>query len=382
MAAVDISGSVAVGGQYDTNARQLGGTELPPPTADSIARDDVATFVTAGVNAALGATGPLSANLSASYTHSESMRQDELSHDDYTFSAGMAWTPSQAFNLALLATQDRLPLGLADVGGNQSTPQTSQRYQATVRVRPTPRWQLSLTPGWSETRTPLQDAEDFRVIETSAGASMEFIGAGRLVPGISASRGKSRYSGIEDATRYTQETVQGTLSYRLTEVTAFSLSAGKSWRTTQLRAPTNDPAAIGNEGRESSFTGSLSTFRQLTPKTSVNLNVFRNFQYFDAGVNLSVGTGFSAGVNWAATPKTSAALSVSHSWSNIDNFEINGVAITRKDLLRSYTLGISYLATRSVSLSTNVTRQVRNSRILAEQYNSTIAGVSLSVRFD
>lgn len=382
IAAVDMSANVTVGGQYDTNARQLASIESPPPTEGSIARDDASTYVTASVNAAAGGEGPLRANVQASYTHSESMRLETLDHDDYSFTAGVDWRPSQVFDVSLLATQDRLPLGLADVGGNEAAPQTTQRYQGTLRLRPTPRWQLSLTPGWNETKTSLPAADDFLLRESSAIASIEFLGAGRLVPGVSATRVEGKYSGVVNPTRYIQQTVHGTVGYRLTEVTAFSLEAGQTWRSTHLREPTSDPGAIANEGSNSAFTGSLSVFRQLTAKTSVNLNVFRNFQLYDAGVNLSIGTGFRAGVNWAATSKVSVALDATHTWSTIDNVEFGGVPIKRKDLVRTYSFGVNYRATRAVSLSTGLTRNVRRSEVWSDQYNSTIANVALSVRFD
>ncbi len=383
-AAVDVSAGVTVGGQYDTNARQLASIELPPLQAEgrTIARDDASMNVGANVAARIG-SGPLRAQAQISYTHSESMRSEALNHDDYSFAASVNWAPNRAFDFSLQGTQNRLPLGLADVGGQESTPQTSSSAQGTLRVRPTPQWQLSLTPGWSETRTPLEGAEDFRLQETRGTLSIEFPGAGRLVPGVSVSQSEGTYFGVPRATRYTQRAVSGTLSYRLTEVTAFSLSGGQTWRTTRLRVPTNDPAAVAIEGKDSAFTGSLSLSRQLTAKTGVNLNFFRNFQQYDAGVNTTLGTGFSAGVNWAATPKVSATLQNSFTWSVIDNATVSsGVPARRVDLVRSYSLGLSYLATRAVSFNANVTRNVRRSEVWTDQYNSTIVGLSLSIGFD
>lgn len=382
MAAVDMSANVTVGGQYDTNARQLASIEAPPPGAGSVARDDASTYVTASVNAAVGGGGPLRAGVRASYTHSESMRLETLDHDDYSFSAGVDWRPSQVFDVSLLATQDRLPLGLADVGGDETAPQVTQRYQGTIRLRPTPKWQLSLTPGWSEIKTSLPEADGFALREAGAAAAIEFLGAGRLVPGISATHMEAKYSGVENATRYKQQSLSGTLAYRLTEVTRFNLVLGQSWRTTHLREPSMDPDALANEGRTSAFTGSLSAFRRLTAKTSMDVSVFRNFESYDAGVNLSIGTGFRAGVNWDATAKVSAALSATHTWSSIDNIDFGGVSVKRNDLVRTYSLGVNYRATRAVSFGTSVTRHIRRSELWSDQYNNTVVNLALTVSFD
>ncbi len=382
LAAVDLSAGVSVGGQYDTNARQLANIESPPPAEGTIARDDASLYVSTNVAARIGGEGPLRAQVQANYSHFESMRLETLSHDDYSFSASMDWRPSQVFDLSLQATQNRLPLGLADVGGTESAPQTTRSVQGTFRLRPVPSWQLSLTPGWIESETRLQGAEDFRLSEKNGTASIEFLGAGRLVPGVAASYSDSEYSGVADATRYTQRTVHGTLSYRLTDVTSFGLAAGQTWRSTHLRDSTGTPGGAANEGTDSAFTGSLSFRRQLTVKTAVNLNVFRNFQQYDAGVNTSIGTGFSAGVSWAATAKVSTSLDAAHTWSTIENVPFGGISTERKDLLRTYSFGVSYLATRAVSLSATVARNVRRSEIWTDQYNSTTVGMSLSVRFD
>jgi hypothetical protein len=382
-AAVDLSAGVTAGTQYDTNARQLASIESPVPTDDGkIFRDDISMFISANVAAAVGGDGPLQGRAQVSYSHSESMRLDTLGHDDYSIGAGLNWRPGQVFDVSLQASQDRLPLGLADIGGNELAQQSSRRVEGTLRLRPTPRWQLSLTPGWSESKTALPDATDFRLRETSGTASIEFLGAGRLVPGIAVSESESRYSGIENATRYNQRSVQGTLSYRLTQVSAFSLAAGQTRRSTHLIDPSTDPTAVANEGTSTAFTGSLSFSRQLTAKTGVNVNVFRNFQQYDAGVNRSIGTGFNAGVNWAATAKVSVGLDTSFTWSTIENVPFGDTTTERKDLVRAYSLSTNYLATRSVSITTRLTRTIRRSEIWTDQFNGTSASVQLSIRFD
>ncbi len=286
MAAVDLSGSVSVGGQYDTNARQLASGESSPASADgSVARDDIALFATASVAASTGNQGPLRAQAQVNYTHSESTRQESLSHDDYSFGASMDWRPGQLFDMSLTGSQNRLPLGLADIGGLASVPQTTRSVQATFRLRPTPRWQLSLAPGWNETKTSVEGAESRRLRTNSAGASIEFLGTGRLVPGVSANQSESSYSGVDGATRYKEQGLYGTLTYQFTEVTALALSAGQTSRTTRLRAPSDDPTAAANEGKTSAFAGSLSFSSRLTAKTSISLSVFRGFQLYDGGVN-------------------------------------------------------------------------------------------------
>lgn len=383
MAAVDFSGGVSVGGQYDTNARQLARSEAPPIVdGESSKRDDVSIDASANVAARTGGEGPLRARVEATYTHSESMRQDSLSHDDYSVAANVDWRPGRVFDASLRLSQNRLPLGLADFTGEDSVPQTTQTAQATLRVRPTPGWQLSVTPGLSESRTSLEGEEDRRLREESIGASIDYLGAGRLVPGIGASQSDSTYSGVADATRFEQESVYGSLGYQLNEVTAFSLTVGKTWRTTRLRESSTNPTGAASEGKDSAVTGSLNFSRRLTAKTSVSFSAYRDFQVYDAGVNTSIGTGFSGSVSWAATARVSSSLTVTHAWSTIENVPLDGARVERDDLTRSFTLGATYLVSRLVSANANVTRTVRNSEIARDQYSNTSAGLSVSVQFD
>jgi hypothetical protein len=383
MAAVDFSAGASVGATYDSNARQLASSEAPPvvdgETAD---RDDISLNASANVAGRIGDQGPLSARFQLSYGHSESLQQDTLSSDNYSFGVGVDWKPSRVFDASIEASQDRLPLGLADFTNTESIPQTTTNVSGALRLRPLVRWQLSLLPGWSESKTRLDGAEDFVLRTETAGVAIDYLGGGRIVPGVGASRSVSTYSGIENATRYEQESVFGSLNYRFTDVTSLAVTAGYTWRDTELREPTTDPAIAAIEGKDSAFTGSLSLNRRLTAKTSINFSVFRGFQVYDGGVNTTVGTGFTAGVSWAATARISTSLTVAHTWSTIDNISVGGTRMERDDLVRTYSLGASYRVTRLVSANANVSRYVRNSELASDQYSGMTAGLSLSVQFD
>jgi hypothetical protein len=292
------------------------------------------------------------------------------------------WKPSRVFDVSMSGSQNRLPLGLADVGGDQAVQQQSRQAQGTLRLRPTPSWQLSLTPGWTETKTPLRDAEDFRLRQTTGTASIDFIGAGRLIPGMSVSQSRGRYSGVEDPTRYRDETVQGTLNYQATGFSAFSFAAGRTRRTTHLINPSDDPIALAREGTDGAFTGSASYNRKLSPKTTINLSAFRSFQQYEAGVNTTIGTGYNVGASWAATAKSSLNLNVTYVWSTIDDLPVPGGVVQRKDLVRSYSLSTTYRVTRLVSASAHVTRQIRRSEFWLDQFNGTIVGFDLIASFE
>jgi hypothetical protein len=339
--------------------------------------------LTAGVGVATAGEGPIHAQVQASYTEVNSFGIDTMDHREHSFGGSLDWRPVQLFDVSLSASQTRLPVSLADIGGERSVLQTSSQAQATLRLRPVPRWQISLSPAWSETRTPLIGAEDFKLRQDSDSVSIEYLGAGKLVPGISASETRGVNSAIANPTKYRSRTYQGSLNYRASEISSISLAAGRTQRTTRLITPSNDPVALASEGTSSGFTGSLSFSRRLTAKTSINASASRGFEQYDAGVNPSVSTGFGGGVDWAPTSKISVTLGTQYTWTTIKGVRVAGTIGERKDLVRNYSLGTSYRARPRLSVITYISRRIRNSGLsYLDQYNGYSAGLALAASFD
>lgn len=377
-AAIDLSADISLGGDYNTNA--LDRSSRDTSGGD---RDDASARLTAGISARTAGEGATQLQMRLQSTKVDSLDRNELDRWEHNLSATLDWRPHRAFDASVRGSYTRLPLSLADVGGERAALQEVSEASVTVRVRPTPQWQLSLTPpGWSQTRTPL-GTDEFRTREKTYIAALDFLGAGRLVPGISASHVRGRNSEIANATRYRQDTLQGTLTYRATERSTFSLAAGKAKRKTRLIVPSTDPIAQANERDDEGFAGSLSVFRQLTAKTSVSFSAFRTLQQYEVNLNPAISTGFAAGVVWAATAKISANFDIVHTWSKIEGLQESGAIRQRNDLFRTYQLGIGYRATQRFTVGTYVARRVRNSDLsYNSQFNGTTAGLNLTLAFD
>lgn len=383
VAGMDLSAGATVGIEHNTNVFDLSGREDAALSGSSDKRSDTANRLTAMVGAKTDDQGPLQADLRAQYSKIDSFHFDSQDRSEYTFTGNLDWKPGTLFDVSLRGSRTRQPLSLADVGGSQATLQTSSEVQGTLRVRPVPSWQIGLTPGWRETRTPLPGAQDFKLRENSGTVALDFLGAGRVVPGISASRAKGVNSAIANPTRYEIESVQGTLNYKATGFSNFSLAAGHTRRQTRLIFPSSDPLALANDRDDSGFTTTIAYQRQLSVKTNLNIAVFREFQQFDVGVNPTVDTGFRGGVSWAPTPKLVFALNTEHRWSTIEGLRVGGSVGQRKDLLRSFGIDAGYLASQRFSLRTYANRRLRNSdRSYNDQFNGWLGGVELTFKVD
>lgn len=383
MAAIDLSAGASVGGEYNSNPIELSKEqELAFEASGFSVGDDTARRLTANVAADSGVNNPLYLGLHALYTRMDYVNIDSLDHTEYDIGGKLDWKPGQLYDVSLEASQIRVPIGLNDVGGTRTVQQTSTMAFGTLRVRPTPNWQLGLTPSWYQNKLPLNGADDFELTESSGALQLDYLGAGKLVPGLVVKESRGKYSQVENATRYKQQSAGIALNYKVMDFSSFSLFAGYTRRTTHLLEPTDEPLALGLEGTKSGFTGRLSYQRQLSVKTGINVNVFREFQQYDVGVNTTVGTGFDGGLTWKPTAKLSATVGGGAVWMTINGLQIARTTDERKDLERRFSLSLEYFATQRISLRTYATRRLHNSTIRTGVFNQTIAGLELSAAFD
>jgi hypothetical protein len=385
MAAVDLTASAAVNVEHNSNPIELSSNEafsFAPGGKSQL--DDTSRVVTATVGAGFGSNGPLHAGLQALYSHTESQRFNKLGHSDYNIGGDVAWKPGHAFDMSLTGSRSRSPIRQADATGEETTQKTTSYASSTLRLRPTEDWQLALKPSWTHVELPLAGAPNYRYRESAGSVAIGFLGAGRLVPGVELVEAKTTSSGVGGAADYRQRTVSGTLNYQTKGFSTFALSIGQTRRVTDVDETASDPTA--KDGTDSGLSGSLSYQRKLSPKTSFNISAFRAYQLYDAGLNLTVDTGFSFGVSWAATRKLTVALKSDNVWSHIDavagGVEVTGADGTREDMVRAYSLNLGYLAARHISVDAYATRRVRRSEVWAAQFNSTIFGLGLTAKLD
>lgn len=374
--------STTVGMQGDSNPLERNGAFLPAvlPGGKSV-REDYNSRISATGTVRAG-EGPLKVDVGGTYVKIDSFRIDPLDRSDYQFGGNVGWTPGQLFDVQLRALQSRASVGLADIGGFSAAQQTSQIAEGTFRLRPVPRWQLSATPGWSRWKLPQPSAPDFMLHENSGGLGVDYLGNGPVVPGVLLKVSRGRYSGIANATRYQDDSVQANVAYNVTNFSSFRLLAGHTRRTTRLVEPTTDPFVQSIEGTTPAFTGSLTYQRTLTAKTSVILGVTRDFTQYDAGVNTTVGTGFNGALTWAATTRVTMDVGTRFTWSKIEALQPTVPIRARTDLVRLYTAGVNYAPGKRFSFRAYASRSQRDSTFRYALFNRTIAGLDLTATFD
>jgi len=134
----------------------------------------------------------------------------------------------------------------------------------------------------------------------------------------------------------------------------------------------------GNEGSVSGVTGELGYNRQLTGKTSLNVQLIRAVNSYVASGGSEIDTTASVGLVWQATYKVGVNLDGSYTRSAFVGQAIpNSVANGRVDRSKAATLSVKYQALRRLQLRGYLKSQSRSSAVNEFDYNDTIIGVEV-----
>ncbi len=297
----------------------------------------------------------------------------DLNHAEYLANVGMDWKLLTIFDGLLDARQSKQIVQFAERTVTTLTYVTDKMIKGTFNVAVTPDWRVETTGYSHRMDSPLQGAPDFALHETSEDLAIKYVGIANLSYGVDVQYLTGHYSGAPVALGfldYTQTSENLTANYSVSGVTKLNAAVGYTQRTLQ-----GTPTPLGG------VTGTFGYLRQITGKTSVNLQFNRAVNsYFNAG-STEIDTSELGNVLWQATPKVSAGLTYQHMHSVFEGTAYF-VADTqgRVDDINNGTLEIKYYPRRWLMIRPYVTRQVRNSTVPLFSFNDTIFGIEFLVR--
>lgn len=226
----------------------------------------------------------------------------DLDHNEYLVDLGYKWKLFRTLDGLLDARESRQIVNFVERTTTILTLQTDKAVKGTLNAHVTSDWLLEAGLATHRLDSPLLDpplayAPDFSLRETTESAGLKYVGVANLAYGLEISHVEGVYSGDPGAVDYNQNTAQLAAKYNVSGLTTLNAAAGYTRRLLQ-----------DNGGTVSGATGLLGYSRQLTGKTSVNLQFSRLLNsYYNAGSS-EIDTGGSAGALWQATPKLSVAL--------------------------------------------------------------------------
>lgn len=342
----------------------------------------------AGLNTELD-SDPYRFTLQASVTRDQYDRFSFLNHYESQLNAILHWQLTRVVEATFLYEQSRYMPSFTYTLTTGLLLDTDRMADVAVRVLMTPEWRFDLTPALHEVSTPLPGFADFKLVEKTGVAGLDYLGFGKLTAGLQFTDDVGRYEGIAAATRYQQHEFDLTANYKVGGFSAFSASAGYTNRNSQANPADSVPIPAGAEaavgyagiiGNTASATGSLSYQRQLTGKTGVTLSIFRRVDSFIAGANPELGTGGTVGVTWKADPKFTLSLNYGLTKDEIKGGLIVADAANRTDRTQTAAFEVRYQALAWLTVRPFVNWNKASSTFALGNYAATIIGVEVTGR--
>jgi hypothetical protein len=323
-------------------------------------------------------------SLSATGSRFEYNRFDELSHYEHRLDGRFDWHLGSLFDGTFEYVDLRRMQSLADTFSDQLELQNDRSATATVRFLVSPRWRLDLTPKWHELDSPLPQYPEFGLREKGAAGTLNYLGIRKLTAGVSVEYTDGSYHQIVAATKYHQTTAQLTADYAVTGLSSFNGQLGYTTRSNSLIDPADTADASaglgGVVGKTSAVTGMLGFHRQLSVKTSLRLNVFREVDSYVAGANSEIATGGDANITWDPDVKFSLAAHYRQTTQSIKGTLAIANFLNRTDHSRLSEFYVKYHIRQWLTLRPYVSRDQRTSNFDQANFTALVIGVDLTAQ--
>jgi hypothetical protein len=289
----------------------------------------------------------------------------DLNHNEYLGDIALKWKLTSLLDGTLEAREERLMAPFILGNSTALTIDVDRKISALANLHFSPDWRLEAGVNSHNLKTPLQDFPDFVDRETGTHLALVNTSVTNLNYGIAVDHIAGRYENAPDVGPYSQTTEALTANYTVGALTSLSAALGYTKRTQQ-----------SNVDSASGFTGSIGYSRQLTAKTSVNVQLLRAVNSYVAAGSSEIDTSVNAGVTWQATYRIGVSANYAYIHSEFIGQIIPGaVADGRRDTLPNESLNINYQVLRHVKLRAYLNKQSRTSNVELYNFSDTVIGI-------
>jgi hypothetical protein len=393
-AAVDFSTTAGAGIQYNSNVFDLASGQ-PQPLGRSSGEDRIEDY-TAGLSGIFRRSADDAIEVTATGKHYEYQNFSYLSHNEYNGNARVTWRFGPVISVLLTGDYVRAMAPFANTFSTVLILDTLKTASATVRVLVTPEWALDLTPRVNDLLTPLPSYQefpaypDFSLHEKEGTVAVNYLGVAHTTFGTAVSYTDGEYEHIVGATRYHQVTAALTATYKVSNMSSFKGAFGYTVRNTvanpagALPPPPEttqqNPFFQGQVGKSGYVTGMVSYTRQLSPKTMVGADIYRDVVSYTGGANTVIESGVKANATWK--PDFRFIVTVN---AGIERDRYPGTITTlgvtdRVDNVYTGEALVVYQAMRWLSCTANLKYNTRTSNFNLAGYSGLIAGIEVTAR--
>jgi hypothetical protein len=290
-----------------------------------------------------------------------------LNHNEVLLNGGLDWKLGRLLDGIVDYRHERRMVQFTDLlDSTQFILETENVVSASANVQVTPEWRLENRARERTLDSPRPGAPNLSLREDSIHEAVRYLGVADLSAGLDMEYldGKFRDDPAATTPQYHQTTVQLTGNYLVSGLTDINGALGYTSRS--------DPTGNGTSG----LTGALGYKRNLTPKTSINLQLARAVNSYVSTAGSEIDTSASVNASWLATYKLTVKAGYAWTHSKYPQFGGN----SRADNIQLVNLEMSYEVLRWLSVRPYFRYQTRSSDLANFGFNSTIYGVEVQAK--
>jgi Putative beta-barrel porin 2 len=296
----------------------------------------------------------------------------QIDHTDYKFDVGWKGKFDQALDGAFDVLRTRSMVPFTDLSVSTLSLLTEQRETAKIGYLFLQDWRFDASGFQRTVEEPLPQAPDLRLAESSATATLNYVGNPGWTSGLNVGYLTGRFTGVggTDSPSYHQVQFGGSTNYELSGRSTLAASGGYSRRT----------SADGSDNI-SGFIGQLDFKRQLTGKTSVDLQLGRAINAYISNVGSEIDTSAGVLVDWAATYRLDVQAAYSWTYRDFPGQGNDPPGSTRKDHQQLSSLRLDYHPLLWLAIKPYITLQSRTSDFISGNFNATGFGIDIVVQY-
>jgi hypothetical protein len=287
-----------------------------------------------------------------------------LSHSEYLGNLQLDWKLARALDGILQYRQERLAAAFENRNSSTLTVNMDRNIVGRLNYNFMPDWRLETGVNFHTLEAPLQLYPGFTEHETGSRLGIDYLGLANLTYGVLVERTDGDYTHAVGVGPYRQTSFLFTTTYKVSGLSSLNGSIGYTTRNQTLPA-----------GNVSAVTGNIGYTRQLTGKTSLNLQLVRAVNSYVAAGGSEIDTMAAFGVNWQTTYKLGVGINYSYIRSTFAGNVIPGSAtVGRLDHTQQGLFNVTYQLFRQLQIKGYVSRQSRSSNYELDTFNDTTVG--------
>lgn len=293
-----------------------------------------------------------------------------LDHNEYLLSSGFDWRLLSIFDGALNFRQERSMASFADRDTTELSLQRERTGSGSVNAAISPEWRLETGLRTHALAAPLSDSPNFNLNENAASTAIKYLGIDKFTAGVFAEYLAGKYEGVGNAGKFEQETVALTADYLIKDFQHFGAQVGYTTR--------KDKSADG--GSLSGLDAIVNYHRDLTIKTSADIEAFRHVDSYIGGASSVEEIGAGTKLAWQATTKISLTGEYQYLDSQFKQTGAQSINQNRHDQMQVAYLRLLYKARPWLLLRTYAEYQSRGSNIERDNFDAALLGIEVIAR--